>query len=118
MTTVNAANIAELRTQINLLNNDTNEPHTINLTGSSYPVSDFVPNGNYLSANAAFAVITRNITIQSSNQTLKTIERTSATAFRIFAVNAKTSGRPNARLTLKNIRLLNAGASTLAVLQF
>jgi predicted outer membrane repeat protein len=114
MTTLNAANFTELRTRITTLNSDPNGPHTINLTGTNpnYVVNNADPAGG-LFGPSAFPVIIRDITIDAG-VTPKTIARAAgAPGFRMFAVNAKTSGSPTAKLTLKNVILLNAGGTNI-----
>jgi hypothetical protein len=73
-----------------------------------------VPYGSYFGA-VAFPVITSNITIDGKTPSGNyangfTIQRNSTNQFRFFAVNAKTSGNPNAKLVLRNI-ILQSGDS-------
>lgn len=108
MTTVNAVDALDLRAKIAQLNNDPNEPHLINLTGNSYLVASADPAGE-LFGPSAFPVVKRNITIDGGATQRYFSRVPGSPAFRMFAVNAKTSSSPTAQLTLKNVKLFNAG---------
>jgi hypothetical protein len=113
-----ATNKSELVARINSANaGNPNNTYYIRLSGSP---SDFVldqsfpPYGSYLGP-AAFPIITRDIVIDGRDVNGNyangfTIQRSSTTQYRFFAVNAKTSDNPNARLELRNL-ILRTGDS-------
>lgn len=113
MTIVNAADVTQLGQAITTLNSDANQPHTINLTGTSYVVGDADPAGEIF-GSSAFPVVRNNITIEGNNNTIQRSTTAGTPAFRMFGVETGGIANSPTQLTLKNLTLMNSGGGTIA----
>jgi len=101
---------AELIVTIEKANHLPDEPHTIWLDGADEDYVLGTAAADYFGPTA-FPVVVSDITIHGNGRII--MRSINAPPFRFFALNASSSNRPNARLTLNQLTLCNGDSGTM-----
>lgn len=101
---------SELIVAIEKANHLPDEPHTIWLDGADEDYVLGTAAAQYFGPTA-FPVVVSDITIHGNGRII--LRSINAPPFRFFALNASSSNRPNARLTLNQLTLCNGDSGTM-----